>query len=180
MDEELQRLEAESERIAKLRADSRTPAIIRRAFLRPSSLTLRKFLQLEEIDSPALTGKWSLTEPTQLSTEFIPAWEILFPDEEIPSPGKLGEGIKIIASAVAQGFSTIMSVRFPSFGRETAKTVPATDSIGWVALFLARFNLPINQILDTPIEQLFVLSAAMSIREGADATGEDYREREIE
>jgi hypothetical protein len=35
-------------------------------------------------------------------------------------------------------------------------------------------------VLDTPLDQLFILAAALSANEGAECAGEDYRERNAE
>ena len=167
-------IEIEAERIATLRADPRTPAIVRRAFLRPSAITLRKFLALEDAASPALNGAWPFQDSAAMASAFCTAHAIIFPGREIPGPDLLAASISEIAAQVVQAFSTIMTMRFPRVtGAPVAHEPP--DGIGWVARLLARMGAA---HIDTPLDQLFVLAAASSANEGAECTGEDYRERE--
>lgn len=170
-------LAAEADRIAALRADPRTPAVVRRAFLRPGGLTLRKLLALEDVESPVLDGRWPVDDAAAMSQAFCTAWEILFPGRDIPSAADLGVAINEMADEVARGFSTVMPMRFPKVGGDSAP--PSSDGLGWVARFVARFPFPPDTTLDMPMDQLFILAAAQSANEGADCAGEDYRERGV-
>ncbi|TSA32141.1 MAG: hypothetical protein D4R65_10100 [Verrucomicrobiaceae bacterium] len=170
-------LAAEADRIAALRADPRTPAVVRRAFLRPGGLTLRKFLALEEVGSPALDGRWPSDDAAAMAQAFCTAWEILFPGRDVPPAAELARSIAEMADEVNRGFSTVMPMRFPRAGTDGAS--PSQDGLGWVARFVARFTFPVDTTLDMPMDQLFILAAAQSANEGADCAGEDYRERTL-
>lgn len=171
-------LEAEADRIAALRADPRTPAVVRRALLRPGGLTLRKLLALEDAGSPVLDGRWPADDAAAMAQAFCTAWEILFPGRDIPPASDLGVAINEMADEVARGFSTVMPMRFPKVGGDSAP--PSSDGLGWVARFVARFAYPPDLTLDMPLDQLFILAAAQSANEGAECVGEDYRERKAE
>ena len=165
--------ELEADRIATLRADPRTPAIVRRAFLRPSALTLRKFLALEDAASPILHGAWPFEDSAAMGNAFCTTHAIIFPDRAIPGPDRLIETISELTAQVEQGFSTVMPMRFPRQPGERPAMEPQ-DGIGWVARLLARMGV-IH--LDTPLDQLFIIAAASSANEGAESFGEDYKER---
>lgn len=171
-------LQAEADRIAALRNDPRTAAIVRRAFLRPGAVTLRRYLALEEVGSPVLTGQWPWDDAEAMGVEFCQAWEIIFPARELPPAGDLAGAMGELSDEVARAFSTVMPMRFPrTAGAEPMQT--SHDGLGWLARFLARFSYPPDQTLDMPLDQLFIISAAMAANDGADSVGEDYKERLI-
>ncbi|MFZ4774635.1 MAG: hypothetical protein ACOYM3_04685 [Terrimicrobiaceae bacterium] len=174
-----QELEAEADRIAARRADLRTPAVVRRAFLRPCALTLRKFLALEDVESPALNGRWPYGQAEQMAQAFCTSFAILFPGRDIPGPDLLDQAIAEMHDAIRQGFSTVMPMQFPRPPGSPATCAPA-DGLGWVARLVARTAHPADAVLDMPLDQLFIIVAAMSANEGAECTGEEYRDREIE
>lgn len=165
---------AEADRIAARRNDPRTPAVVRRAFVRPGAITLRKFLALEEASSPVITEQWPWEDPEAMAHAFCTAYAIIFPDREPPAPDRVLEGIEEMRGAVAQAFSTVMPMRFP---RSPGTAVAAQDGIGWVPRMWARIGGHPAQ-LDMPLEQVFLLAAAMDANDGAECAGEDYRDRE--
>jgi hypothetical protein len=170
-------LEAEADRVAALRADPRTPGIVRRAFVRPGALTLRRFLALEEAASPVLDGQWPTGDAAAMADAFCTAWGIVFPGREIPPAADLGTAIAELAAEVTRAFSTVMPMRFPRTPGAPARSEPP-DGLGWVARLWARLvSAGLTDPLDTPLDQLFILAAALSANEGADCAGEDYRER---
>jgi hypothetical protein len=172
-------LEAEADRLAALRTDPRTPAVVRRAFLRPGAITLRKFLALEDAASPVLDGRWPAEDPEAMAEAFCTAYAIVFPGEPVPPAAELSRAIERMVEEVRRGFSTVMPMRWPR--QHGADPAPAReDGLGWVARFIARFPYPPDQVLDTPLDQLFILAAAQNANEGADCAGEDYRERSVE
>ncbi|MEI6491593.1 MAG: hypothetical protein WCO94_03510 [Verrucomicrobiota bacterium] len=175
---DIRSLEAEADAIAARRADPRTPAVVRRAFLRPCAMTLFKFLQLEEAASPALTGQWPWADPAAMAHAFCTAYEIVFPEREIPAAVNVGGAIAEIEAEIAQGFSTVMPMKFPTAPGSSPTPIPA-DGIGWVARIWARLGGHPAQ-LDMPMDQIFILAAAMTANEGAECAGEDYRERKLE
>ena len=170
-------LEAEADRIAALRADPRTPSVVRRAFLRPGAITLRKFLALEDAASPVLDGKWPFEDPAAMAEAFCTAFAIVFPGEPIPEASELSRAIDRMVADVRRGFSTVMPMRWPRNGADSASR--QDDGLGWVARFIARFSYLPETTLDIPMDQLFILAAAQSANEGADCAGEDYRERTL-
>ena len=172
-------LEAEADRAAALRADPRTPAVVRRAFLRPGAITLRKFLALEDAASPVLDGRWPTDDAAAMAQAFCTAFAIVCPGRDIPPAADLAQAIGEMSAEVRRGFSTVMPMRWPR--QPGADPAPAReDGLGWVARFIARFPYPPDAVLDMPLDQLFILAAAMSANDGADCAGEDYRERSVE
>jgi hypothetical protein len=175
----VEELEAEAERIAALRNDPRTPAIVRRAFLRPCVLTLRKYLALEDADSPVLTGRWSASDAGALAGEFLTAWGIVYPARAVPAAQHLGEAISEMDEAVIQAFATVMPMRFPRTPGAHAVHEPS-DGLGWGARMVARFvgmGWRTDDVLDLPLDLLFIVSAGLQANEGAECAGDDYRER---
>ena len=116
MPEDLDELAAEADRLAALRADGRTPAVVRRACLR-RGLTLRGFLWLEEIASPVLTGDWPWADAAAMQARVQEAWEIIFPGSPLPPATDLAGTLHTLCSAVDRAFSTIMPMRWPSESR---------------------------------------------------------------
>lgn len=169
-------LTAEADRIAARRNDPRTPAVVRRAIARPGAITLRKFLALEEVESPLLSGRWP--QDATLMQELCTAHAIVFPDRKRPTQKQIQQAVEELSAEVSRAFSTVMGMRFPQPpGAATAPT--PTDGLGWVARLWARVILGgVHNALDMPLDQLFILSAAMSANEGASCTGEDYKDRE--
>ena len=174
-------LTAEADRRAALRADPRTPGVVRRAFLRPGALTLRKFLALEDAGSPVLDGRWPWEDAAGMAGAFALAWGVLFPGLCLPPAEALQGALQTMAGEVARGFDTVMPMRFPSAPGSPPAASPV-DGLGWVARLLARavagLCLPPAAVLDMPLDALFVLTAALSANEGAECAGEDYRERD--
>lgn len=168
-------LTAEADRIAARRNDPRTPAVVRRAIARPCAITLRKFLTLEDTCSPVLTGKWSEEDRMQ---EARIAFAIIFPDRPPFKGNAIDMVIEEMDRQVDQAFSTIMKMKFP----QPAGSAPApsrADGIGWVGLLWARIVLAgIENPLDMPLDQIFILASAIDFNEGASCVGEDYRDRE--
>ena len=175
-------LTAEADRIAALRNDPRTPAIVRRALLEPGGLTLRGYLRLEAAGSPLLSGAWPPTEDVaSMAQGFCTAWEIVFPGRELPPASSLVAGIAEMQAEVSRGFSTVMPMRFPRSPGASA-TTEAPDGLGWVARLLGCFTAlgwRVDDVLDLPLDVLFVLVAALQGNEGAESAGEDYRERKV-
>ena len=171
---ELERL---SEEIAARRADQRTPAVVRRAFVRPSPLTLRKFLALEDCSSPVLTEQWPWENSEAMAQAFCTAHAIIFPERDLPAPENVLDGVNEMRSAVAQAFSTVMPMKFPR-PPGVAPSVEPPDGIGWAARLWARIGGHPAQ-LDMPLEQLFLLSSGLDANAGAICMGEDYRDREV-
>jgi len=174
---DIRSLEAEADAIAARRADPRTPAVVRRAFLRPCAMTLYKFLQLEEAASPALTGQWPWADAEAMSQAFCTAFEIVFPERDIPVAADVVSVIAEIDAEVAQAFSTVMPMKFPTPPGSSPTLQPA-DGIGWVARIWARIGGHPAQ-LDMPMDQIFILAAGMTANEGAECAGENYRDREV-
>ena len=171
-------LEAEADRVAALRADPRTPAVVRRAFLRPCAITLRKFLALEDAASPVLDGRWPFEDSAAMADAFCTAFAIVYPGEPVPEAAELSRAIDRMVVAVRRGFSTVMPMRWPRNGADSAPR--QEDGLGWVARFIARLPYLPETTLDIPMDQLFILAASMSANDGADCAGEDYRERSVE
>ena len=171
-------LQAEADRIAALRNDPRTPAVVRRALL-GGGLTLRQFLALEEADSPALSGRWPVEDPAAMARDFCHAWETIFPTQPLPQPGDLEDALDAIAAAILRAFSTVMPMRFPRTPGAAPVQEPP-DGLGWVARLLGRFaaiGWQPQTVLDTPLDTLFLLTASLQAHEGAHCAGQDYRER---
>ncbi|MEI6035104.1 MAG: hypothetical protein WCS65_12605 [Verrucomicrobiae bacterium] len=173
----LDELEASADAIAARRADPRTSELVRRAFLTPGALTLRKYLALEEEGSPLLSGNWPWEDPEAMAHAFCTAYAILFPEREIPPANLVGAAIAEMVAEVTRGFSTVMPMKFPRPpGAAPAHEYP--DGIGWIARLVARLIATgFRDPLDMPLDRLFILSAAMAANEGAECAGEDYRDR---
>jgi hypothetical protein len=175
-------LQAEADRIAALRNDPRTPAVVRRAFVRRGGVSLRGYLALEEAGSPVLSGAWPVEDAGQMAEAFCAGWGIVFPERAVPPASELAQAIGEMAAEVSRGFSTVMPMRFPRTPGATPVHEPH-DGLGWVARLLGRFvalGWKPDDVLDLPLDQLFVLNAALQANEGADSAGEDYRERKPE
>ena len=108
-----------------------------------------------------------------MSQDFCTAWAIVFPEREIPPPSGIIPAIRELAAQVTQAFSTVMPMRFPRAAGAPPPTAAPPDGIGWLPRLIGRMGVA---HLDTPLDQLFILSAASL--EGAECAGEDYRERE--
>jgi len=178
MKDEATELEAAAERIAALRNDPRTAAVVRRAVVRPGALTLRRYLALEDAGSPVLSGVWPWEDSEAMSQAFCTSFAILFPERKIPLAEDLAAAIAEMADEVVRGFSTVMQMKFP---KPTQAAPPqAHDGLGWVARIWGRLVAAgVRDPLDMPLDQVFILSAAMSANEGAETVGEDYRERTL-
>lgn len=175
-------LEQESERIAAARADTRTPAVVRRAMLRPGVLTLRRFLELEEAASPVLDGRWPRGNPAAMAEAFCTARAILFPGEDLPAADGLQSALSEMQAEVDRAFSTVMPMRFPRRPGD-ALVPPSPDGLGWVVRMLGRFvalGWKPADVLDLPMDQLFILRASLQANDGGECAGEDYRDRRAE
>ena len=175
-DEELQEA---ADDLAARRNDPRTPAIVRRAFL-GRAMTLRTYLALEDAASPVLSGDWPVDRPEAMAEAFCTAWATVFPGRSIPDAEGLQDAMAELQAAVRRSFSTVMPMRFPKV-RGAAERTEAPDGLGWVARTVGRFvalGWRPEDVLDLPMDQLFILNAALAANEGADCAGEDYRERE--
>ena len=191
-------LEAAADDLAARRNDPRTPAIVRRAFLgergsrvegrgdesegsaRLPALTLRRYLALEEAASPVLDGRWPSGDPHAMTEAFCTAWATVFPGRSIPDAEGLQDAMAELQAAVRRSFSTVMPMRFPKV-RGAEERAEAPDGLGWVARTVGRFvalGWRPDDVLDLPMDQLFILAAALAAHEGADCAGQDYRERE--
>ena len=173
----VEELTAEADRLAAARADARTPAIVRRAWLRPGALTLRRFLALEEAASPVLSGLWPLEDAGAFAEAFSVAWGILFPERPLPAAADVAAGIGEMLEEVQRGFSTVMSMRFPRYGRERETESHAVDGLGWAVRLVASLPWPPATVLDMPLDEVFMLVAGRAAVEGAECAGQDYRER---
>lgn len=173
--DELDALSAEADRLAALRADGRTPAVVRRACLR-RGLTLRRWLALEEADSPLISGRWPTGDAEAMAKAFCTAWETVFPGRCIPPAEDLGAAMAELNAEVERAFSTVMPMRWPRVAG-AAEKADAPDGLGWVVRLLARFPYPPDVTLDMPMDLLFALAAGSSANEGAECAGQDYRER---
>ncbi len=167
-----------SERIAARRADPRTAAVVRRAFLPPfGALTLRRYLALEEEGSPLLSGEWPWESAAAMAHAFCTAYAVLWPDRQVPGPEVLEQGLLEMVGEVKRAFAAMMPMRFPRSPGESGSSAP--DGLGWVPHLVARaLTSGIDGALDMPMDQLFILVAAMAANEGAECAGEDYRDRE--
>ncbi len=176
----LEELEQEAEALAEARRDPRTPAVVRRALLRPGGLTLRQWLELEEAGSPVLSGQWPVGDAAEWAQRFCEAYAMVFPGRELPPPTEVAGGVREMEEATLRSFCTVMPMRFPQpAGVETR--VPPPDGLGWVARLLGTFvavGWQPAEVLETPLEVLFMLQASLAAHEGAESVGQDYRERE--
>jgi hypothetical protein len=177
---DLEALEAESEALAREREDTRTPAIVRRAFLPPfCALTPRRLMELEQVESPVLTGAWPWEDPAGMAQAFCTSWAILFPEREVPPPSDMSSGLLALLGEVKRGFTAIMPMKARQMPGMTQQD-QLSDGIGWMPRLLAighKANLP--NPLDMPLDQLFILTAAAASLEGMECAGTDYRDREI-
>jgi hypothetical protein len=172
-------LEAAADELAAQRNDPRTPAVVRRALLEPGCLTLRDYLALEQAGSPLLAGAWPTEDPAAMAQAFCTAHAIVFPGREIPPPQALAGAIEEMEAVVSRGLSTVMAMRFRK-PPGTPLSPESPDGLGWVARLLGRFAARCwkpDDVLDLPMDQLFILSAAIFLHEGAECAGVDYRER---
>jgi len=180
---ELEALEAESEALARERADTRTPAIVRRAFLPPfCALTPRRLMELEQMDSPVLSGNWPWEDAAAMAQAFCTAHACLFPGRDLPPASAMGEGLLAMIEERQRGFEAMMPMKARQMPGLTQHTQQAqlSDGIGWLPRLLAaahKANLPTP--LDMPLDQLFILSAAAAANEGMECAGTDYRDRQI-
>ena len=177
---DLEELEAASEALARERADHRTPAIVRRAFLPPfCALTPRRLMELEQIDSPVLSGNWPWEDAAAMAQAFCTAHAILFPDREVPPPSQMSDGLLAMTHEVNRGFQAMMPMKARQMPGMTQQA-QLSDGIGWLPrLLAAAMKNGIGNPLDLPLDQLFILSAAAAANEGMECAGTDYRDREI-
>lgn len=177
---DLEELEAESEALAKERADHRTPAIVRRAFLPPfCALTPRRLMELEQLDSPALSGEWPWEDAAAMAQAFCTAHAIFFPGREVPPPSQMAAGLLAMTHEVKRGFQAMMPMKARHLPGMTQQA-QLSDGIGWLPRLIAiahKANLP--EPLDMPLDQLFILTAAAAAHEGMECAGTDYRDRGI-
>ena len=165
--------------VAAKRADTRTPFVVRRAFLAPfCRLTLRGYFSLEELGSPLVTGKpWPFEDVGEMSRVFLGSYAVLFPDRKAPSANRIDEAMDEMWSQYNRAFSTWMKMKRPI----TPGALPPpsrNDGLGWQThLIAAALRNQIWEPLDLPLDQLFVLSAAGDFHEGMECAGEDYRDR---
>lgn len=171
-------LTAEADRIAELRNDARTPAVVRRACLVPGGLTLRQYLALEDAASPVVVGRWP-DDAAELVQAFCIAWAIVWPGRDLPDADGMKKGMRDMRGLVERAFATAMEMRFPRPpGAPVSQDPP--DGLGWVTRLLARYvrtGWAMADILDTPLDALLLLTAGMLSLDGAYSAGEDYRER---
>jgi len=179
MTDDLQDLERESAALARERADTRTPAIVRRAFLQACAVTPRRYMQLEEIGSPLLCGEWPWEDPAAMSQAFCESYAVLFPDREIPPPSDLAKGLIEMISEVRRAFDGYMPMRSPSIPGVAQQAV-TSDGIGWMARILAyAYKNGLPEPLDMPLDRLFVLTASAAACDGKECAGSDYRDRNV-
>ena len=177
---EIAALEAASDALAARRADPRTAAVVRRAFLPPfCALTLRRYLALEEADSPLITHVWPWDDAAAMAQAFCTAWAILFPLREIPGVKQLSESIEEMVTEMNRGRSTVMKMRAPRTpGASTSASL--SDGIGWVPRLLGRaYEAGLSDPLDLPMDQLFVIVAGAEANDGKESIGEDYSDRSL-
>jgi len=129
----LDELEASADAIAARRADPRTSELVRRAFLTPGALTLRKYLALEEEGSPLLSGNWPWEDPEAMAHAFCTAYAILFPEREIPPANLVGAAIAEMVAEVTRGFSTVTNTPMASAGSPASwpGSSPLASEIPW-------------------------------------------------
>ena len=169
-------LEQEADAIAARRADPRTAAVVRRAFLQPGAMTLRKYLLLEEENSPILHGTWPWEDAAAMAQAFCRGHEILFPEHEVPGPDQLQDGLMLFQQEAERVVACFMPMRSPRM--EGIPSRQTHDGIGWVPRLLASaIKNGIPAPLDLPLDQLHILTAAMAANEGMECAGEDYRDR---
>jgi hypothetical protein len=178
-----QELEQAAEELAARRNDPRTPAIVRRAILAPSGLTLRRYLLLEEMGSPLLTGEWPV-DAGEFAEAFLAAWEIFNPGEEPPEPAAIGAALEGMVAEVTRGFGTVMPMQMPRrHGAGALHELGKPDALGWLTLVWARcvteLHLSPEAAQELPLEQIFILLAGAGVAAGMECTGQDYREREL-
>ena len=167
--------------IAAKRADKRTPAVVRRAFLDPvCRLTLRGYFALEEMNSPLVTmGEWPWNDAAAMRQLFCGSYAVLFPDRKTPAPDQLVEALNDMIAEVNRGFSTMMSMRTPTMPGQSP-SLPRNNGIGWQALLIASaLKAGIWEPLDLPLDQLFILAASNDFLDGMECRGEDYRDRSL-
>jgi hypothetical protein len=192
-------LTLEADRLAALRADPRTPAVVRRALLAPpvtqisgiqlQPLTPHGWLTLEAIDSPALTGNWQplCNDPARLLQTLRETLAILaqrpIDETEILAlrPDQLPDLLRAIGTVITRAHATLMPMRYPR-----PHGIPDTttdDTFPWLPRLLVRLSAglhqPISHLLHQPLDQLHLFAAALASIEGATPTGQDYREREV-
>jgi hypothetical protein len=117
----------------------------------------------------------------EYAAQFVTAWGIVFPGESLPSASQLEESMERMADAVIQAFGTVMPMRFPRTPGARPVHEPH-DGLGWVARIVGRFvgmGWQTDDVLDLPMDQMFIFSAALQGNEGAECAGSDYREREV-
>jgi len=151
----LEDLEKEADAIAARRADHRTPAVVRRAFLPPfGAMTLRKWLQLEQVNSPLLSGEWPWEDPAALTEAFTVSYATIFPGRVIPAPQLLQEALLEMNTEVERALEAIMPMRAPRM--EGVHQKASHDGIGWVArLLAAAVKNHIEDPLDMPLDVKF-------------------------
>jgi hypothetical protein len=180
-----EQLRAEAERLAAERSDSRTPAVVRRALLEPDGLTLRGYLALEEADSPLLGRRpWPVEDAGAMAEAFCTAWEAVCPGRSVPMPSEKGtpQALALMAAALTRAFSTLMPMRFPKSDAHQNASAPVSDGLGWVARVLGRLaglGWKPHEVLDLPMDRMFLLLAGISAADGAECAGEDYRTRTL-
>lgn len=162
--------------LAALRADPRSPAVVRAALLRPSAVTIRRWLELEDAASPWATGRWP-GDPADAMRACAQAWAILWPGSHPPQPE---EAARLISSQISQAFCTALECRWPARAGDTRARAPH-DATGWLARLLARLcaalSLTPDQALDIPLDQAFLLAAGWNLNDGMEPLGEDYHTR---
>lgn len=175
----LEEIEREADQIAAKRADRRTPSVVRRAFLPPfCALTLRKYIALEECNSPLLNNSWSWDDAAAMAQEFCNTFAIFYPDTDFPKPAKVPEAVTQMAEELFRAFNAFMPVRLPSELRGNSVS-SSSDGIGWTARLIAHaITNNISQPLDRPLDQLFILTAAADVNSGKECAGEEYQDRE--
>lgn len=172
-------LAAAADELAARRNDPRTPAVVRRALLRPQGLTLRGYLALQDAGSPLVAGgeAWAVDDAERFSQQFCKGWATVFPGRDLPPAGQASEGIQAMVAQIERAFSTVM----PMKARGAAATT-TPDLLGWVTRVLGRFAaagiLP-DQVLDLPMDVMWLTLAGMGASDGYDCSGQDYREREV-
>ncbi len=175
----LEELEKEADAIAARRADHRTPAVVRRAFLPPfCAITLRKWLQLEAVNSPLIAGEWPWEDPQAMAEAFTVSYATIFPGRSIPAPEMLQEALIEMNSEIERAIEAIMPMKSPRV--EGVHQHASHDGLGWVArLLAASVKNNIDGPLDLPLDQLHILTAGMAANEGMECAGADYRDREV-
>lgn len=187
--EEIKDLDDASERLAAARSRSGvTPRTVVRAFSQEGALpavTFRMWMTLESLESPFTGGGKEGERKIECLAEalgVVLGWDVMLEElMEIFEPEMCATLWKRLDTHISGAFAPMLRMQPPGTSHPPGARGDS-NGIGWWASLLAglmeAFSLSLDEALDTPIAQAFVLIAAQRHNNGWKVSGPTWADKE--